>query len=710
MHQSQDIPHVGDGLWRSFERVLSFYQLRLDKKLAESQIGIDWQKPLTPADVIQIARHVGLVVEVRGIAGIDIADLGRPALVLLSEKESLVALPQEGAVPSLWVPEGSVDVDALCQSRVKGLYAILFDRSAKASVREDGRVPEAQWFWGLLSRYRRDYMDIGLATFFINIFVLITPLFTMTVFDRVVPNHAHETLLALTVGMVLAYIFNLGFKLIRGYVLGHVVGKVAAKLDTDFMDQLLRVIIPAHKLTVGERFNLFSELQGLRDFFSSRFIPAIVDMPFFILFLLVIYAISPIITVVVTVGVGMLLAVNLVCRVSVNKTAKDYFRQVRGKNAVLVELLSGATALRMFNAIGSSLFRWERLAERSAESARQSQHATSIADDLSMTIMSLISVFVIVVGVGSVEKGDMSLGGLTACNILVSRTMAPIMTLAAVLGRLRQSLDTLKVIDNIFHMPTEPRVSADYELKGPFKGGMRLQEVTVYHPGQVHPTLYHLTLDIRPGDKVGLLGRTGAGKSTITRLLDGSLEPQSGHVFVDGLILGSIHPAEWRQALGIVPQEPFVFSGTLRENIMLGMNESVDEVWLKKCLTMSGLDMLMQQAGYGLDFDVGEAGARLSGGQRQSLAIARALIRKPQILLLDEPTNGMDHDLEMMVKASLEAYTRDKTMVMVTHRTSLLSMVNRLVLIDKGTIAADGPPDEVIRRLSGRPSGGSAHG
>ena len=199
---------------------MSFYQLRLDKKLAESQIAVDWAKPLAPADVMLIGRHLGLDITVHAIAGIDIAELRRPALILLPDSKSLVSLPKDGTLPGLWMPEGSINIDALCVSREKNLYVIEFDKLASASIREDGDEPHAQWFWNLLRKHSTDYIDIGLATFFINIFILITPLFTMTVFDRVVPNHAHETLLALTVGIVLAFVFNLGFKLIRGHVLG----------------------------------------------------------------------------------------------------------------------------------------------------------------------------------------------------------------------------------------------------------------------------------------------------------------------------------------------------------------------------------------------------------------------------------------------------------------------------------------------------------
>lgn len=706
MALSDTVSPPDDPLWRSFERILGFYRIRADKGLVKSQVAIDWTKPLTFQDVAVVARHLGFDVTIHALAGIDIADLRRPTIILLSDSRSLVALPQDEAVPALWVPEGEIDVEALCVSRAKNLYALEFDKRSSISKLGDDKKHEAPWFWELLRKQSRDYVDIAVATFFINVFMLVTPLFNMTVFDRVVPNHASETLTALTIGIVLMFAFNLGFKLIRGHVLGAVVARVATQLDTDFMDHLLRLSISSHKLTVGERFNLFSELQGLRDFFASRLIPALVDLPFFVLSFLVIYAISPIIAFVVAIGVVLMFLVNLVCRVLGDRSNKKAFSELRGKNAALVEILAGASAIRLFNATGLTLFRWRGLAERVADSARRSVNDMALADDLSMTLMSLISIIVVVVGVDAVGRGDLSIGGMVACNMLVMRTLAPVMSLTTVLGRLQQSLSSLRIINNIFYLPVEPRLTVDYEPKAPFTGSMRLKDITFYYPGQVHPALYHLSLEIRPGDRVGLIGRSGAGKSTVTRLLDGSLFPQSGQVFVNDLAFGSIHPAEWRQSLGVVPQDPFVFSGTLRENICLGVKDLVDEVWLQQVLVMSGLDLLMKQASCGLDFDVGEAGARLSGGQRQSLAIARALIRKPQILLLDEPTNGMDSDLENRVRESLQAYTRDKTMVLVTHRTTLLGMVNRLVLIDQGSVAADGPPEMVMRRLEGRPPTG----
>lgn len=691
-----------DHLWQTLAAILAFYKLPVRRDLLETQVAIDWSRPLTPDDLLRIARHLGFEVSVQSIAGRDLAAVDRPTIAFLSDQHSVLAIPRVDTTPELISYSDAPQLDQLRQSEQRNLYAMAFDRIKTAESAEG--PAGARWFWELFWQRRRDYADVGLATFFINLFALLMPLFSMNVLDRVIPNRAHETLIALTIGICGAYIFNFGFRQIRHHVLGDAVTRLAVKLDANFMDQLLRLNDVSNRLTIGEKFNLFHEMQSLRDFFAARFLPAVVDVPFFLLFLVIIYVISPPVAMVVLVGVVLLVGVALAVRTSVARTATASFRESRNKHAMLVEMLTGASAARLFNAIGSQLLHWRRLSDRVAKTTQHSSDVVGLADDIGATIMYLTSVFVIVVAVNEIEKGMLTIGGLIACNILVGRTLAPIMMLASVLGRLRQSLDSLKIIDRIFHMPAEAKIAPDYVPKAPFKGRLLLKDVSYYYPGQVHPTLYHMNLEVRAGEKVGLIGRTGAGKSTITRLFDGSLEPSQGQVLVDDYPIKSVHPAEWRQYLGVVPQDSFLFSGTVRENILFGATQPIDEEAVAQAVKYSGLETLMAQTGFTLDTAVGEMGARLSGGQKQAVAIARALVRRPQILLFDEPTNGMDNDLEQKVMVALQNYAASgKTLVMVTHRTALLSLCDRLVLVDQGRVALDGPRDDVMRQLSGQP-------
>jgi ATP-binding cassette subfamily C protein LapB len=260
----------------------------------------------------------------------------------------------------------------------------------------------------------------------------------------------------------------------------------------------------------------------------------------------------------------------------------------------------------------------------------------------------------------------------------------------------------LKTIDRIFRLQGDPQMETTYQPKAPFKGNLELRDIQFTYPGQARPGLSGVNLKIRAGERVGIIGKTGAGKSTITRILDGNLHPNKGHVFIDDTSMELIHPDEWRAAIGVVSQDNFFFAGTIRDNILLGLKaEEIDEKWFRDVVSISGLDLLLQQSGFGLDYQVGEGGQRLSGGQQQALAIARAIIRRPAILFMDEPTNGMDSMLEQSVRVKLEQFCKGRTLVMITHRTTLLPLVERLVVMDQGRIIADGPRDEIMKRLSG---------
>jgi ATP-binding cassette subfamily B protein/ATP-binding cassette subfamily C protein LapB len=706
MKTAPKISQSTDPLLRCLELVFQHHRLKLDKALTRAALPIDWAQPLSADSAAAIARHAGLVVENAAIDTQAASELRAPAIVMTAGGALFALLPDAVGPPALKNPEGAATPLNTLENG-GALSVLTFEKkilAPDAGALSFRRISAAQWFWAPMRGHRSDYVDILLATLFINLFAVAFPVFSMNVYDRVVPNNAQETLLALTAGIVLCFVVNFAFKAMRSKIIEAQAARIAAHLDAALMRHLLRIPDGASGLSVGEKSNLFREVQNLRDFFALKFLPALMDLPFFILFLLVIQAIAPGILTVVIGGVALMFVVTLAAQAPVDRTAHDNFAETQNKNTVLVETLNGSETIRQFNAFGEKLLSWGRLALRSADAAQKSQYMNTLAMDLCVTIMFLVNVFVIYEGVTEIKNGRLTMGGLVAASILVGRAMAPIMNIAMVTGNLKRSLDMIRTIDGVFKITGDPEREASYHSKAPFKGALEMRDVTFTYKGQARPSLQGASLSIAPGERVGILGKTGAGKSTVAKILAGSLAPLRGQVFVDGTAMELIHPDEWRGSIGVVSQDPFFFSGSIRDNILIGLGgHDVDEAWFREAVQIAGLDILLQQSGFGLDYQVGEGGKRLSGGQRQALAIARAIVRKPQVLFMDEPTNGMDSALEQAVRNRLDAFCKGRTLVLVTHRTTLVPLVGRLVIVDQGRIIADGPRDDIMRRLTGEP-------
>jgi len=323
----------------------------------------------------------------------------------------------------------------------------------------------------------------------------------------------------------------------------------------------------------------------------------------------------------------------------------------------------------------------------------------SFMSNLSLFLSQTGHVFVIFVGAYQINEGNLTIGGLIACTILSGRAIGPIVSLSNVIARLKQSNDVLKVIDKFFQAPHENMHDLTKSVKGPFTGRITLQKVGFQYEGQSSAALENINLEIAAGESIGLIGKTAAGKSTLAKVLANLVSPQQGSVLLDGYDYDAVPLTELRRTIAYVPQDSFFFRGSVRHNILLG-RENIDEDALQEAISISGLDIVIQNSAQGLDTEVGELGTKLSGGQKQAISLARALVQRPRILIFDEPTTGMDNALEHHVRQRLQEYIKDKTFIMVTHRTTMLPLVNRLVLLDRGRILADGPRDEILNKLS----------
>lgn len=626
-----------------------------------------------------------------------------PAIIVFEDGSSAAFLPTLKKGGDFFIPDGQ----ALSEHAVTGIEAIFYIKPPEAMTRmatlhmKWGHTLD--WFWQPVVDFWKQYSEILICSLFINLFVFALPLFSMNVYDRVAVNFSRSTLIVLTAGIVLALLFDFMLKTLRAYVLEHVASRVGSKFDMDLMERLMSIKPTAMHLSLGEKTNIFRELQGIKDFYASRLAPSLIDVPFFFLFVGVVYMLSPVVAIVPITAAIVILLINLGLQIPINRATKAYFSSLQNKSTVLVQTLAGMDTIKMLGATGTKLFQWNISTNKSIEASRQNSILTSISANLCIMITYLINVFVLFIGVYEISQGNLTVGGLVACTTLSSRSISPIVSLSGLIMKLKQSNDVLKAIDRIYQLPHEDENLAQTSAKGPFKGKIQLQNVYYQYKDQPRPALNNASLLIQPGEHVGLIGKTGSGKSTLIKMICRFIDPQEGNIFLDDHALDSISSEELRRSIGFVPQDSFFFSGSIRHNIILG-NDTISPATLQEVLEISGLDVILHNAGMGLDAEVGEGGGRLSGGQKQAVALARALVRQPSILVFDEPINGIDSSLEVTIKQNLSTYLAGKTFIMITHRTSLLSLVDRLVLMDRGQIVADGPTQDIISRLSGSPT------
>lgn len=660
---------------------------------------------IEPSDLHRIGEKMNVNIRIKKIPFGLLKELVTPVILLMQDRKAVVYLPGGKEPGKLYSPETGLSDENLEDLRNAYLgHAVLVAPKGKDHEKTEHMWKQGavDWFWEPIRAYWPGYAEIIACSFFINLFVIIFPLFTMNVYDRVVPNFAVETLHVLALGITMAFIFDFLFRTIRAYILERIAAKLSVRFDRDLMARLIDLPPEAIALSVGEKANIFKELQGLRDFYSTRLVPAFVDLPFTLMFLVVIYLIAPSVSFVPVVGILLILGLQLGVQSLLTRRTKEMFSSAQSKSALMVEMLGGLQTIRMFGVSGARLRRWHHAAERSAKSVKRNQSLMNAGANLSNLIMTLVNIFVVFFGVYAIHAGHLSVGGLIAVTILSGRALAPVTGVAAVVARLRQTKDVLKTIDSIFSVPVESDRVANLSAKGPFTGRMDLQNVSYKYKGQSLAAVQGVNLSISTGEKIGLIGQTGAGKSTLAMLMAGLITPQTGTILYDGFAHDTILFSELRRSIGYVPQKSFFFSGTIRDNILMGA-EDLTEHDFAQAAELSGLNMYIHQTGQGFDTEIGEGGVRLSGGQQQAIALARALIRDPSILIFDEPTTGMDNLLEQAIHQNLKVYLKDKTFIMVTHRTTLLPLVQRLVLLTKGRLTADGPRDEILRRLGAQP-------
>jgi ATP-binding cassette subfamily C protein LapB len=657
---------------------------------------------LTPKDFLLAAEKAGMAVASGRYPLAQVPNGLLPAVALLQDGQAVVLLqrlPQEqGFVlydPRFGEQPVRRELSAL-ESEYLGHLLALRARHRTAGAEPTPTTPHRHWFWGALANNSWTYTQILMAAALTNFLGLSTALFIMVVYDRVLPNEAIESLIALTIGVGIALLFDFLIKTVRGLFIDRAGQKADLVMARTIFDHLLNMQMSARRGSSGGFANTLREFETLRDFFASATLVAIVDLPFVFLFIAVIYLIGGPLYLIPLLAVPIVLIVGIAIQPFLGRIAQDAFEEGRSKQSVLVEAVNGLETIKATGAAPLIRERWEDSIRHQSTIGQRGRALQQLALNATALTQQAAQVAIVVYGVFLISAGTISMGAVIASVILAGRTLAPLAQVAQTLSRLNQARTSYRAIDQLMQAPSERPAGRHYLSRPHLEGRIELRDVHFRYPDQPQGALHGVSLQIEPGERVALLGRVGSGKSTIARLLLGMYSPESGSVLVDGTDIRQIDPADLRHNIGCVLQESWLFSGSIRQNIAVGGLHPTDADLLAAA-RLAGADEFIAQHSQGYDRIVAERGEGLSGGQRQLICLARALVATPPILLLDEPTSAMDVQTEQALIQRLSTGLAGQTLVLITHRTSLLELVDRIIILERGRIVADGPKSRILR-------------
>jgi ATP-binding cassette subfamily C protein LapB len=639
----------------------------------------------------------------------DILSLQLPVILMMSKENALILDALEGTRAKIIYPgdepsEAWVEIEVLEQEYLGFAYMLKKAYTYSEENKRTLHIEHKHWFWGTLNLSRQIYADALWATLLVNLLVLATPLFTMNVYDRVIPNNALETLWFFTIGVVIVYALDTFLKFTRTYMIEQAAKKSDIIMSSILFEKVMNMKMEAHSKSVGSFANNIRDFEMIRGFMANATITALVDIPFAIVFVgLIAYlggmlVLIPVFTAMIIVGYAVFIRKPL--RESIEKSHEASAK----KSAILIESLQNIETVKSMSMAGKVQFDWEESNGEIAERGLRTKLLSSSIPTITGLLIQLSSVAVVVYGVYLIQNFQLTMGGLIAVVILTSRVLAPMGQAAGLITQYEDAKTSYDMLNEIMSRPEERPQGKQFVQKPTFSGHIEFREVTFAYPNEEVPALKNVSFVINAGEHVGIIGRMGSGKSTIEKLLLRLYEPQSGSILIDGLDISQIDPADLRRAIGYVPQDVHLFRGTIKENIFCGVRHRNDEAMLRASI-QSGTDEFVRNHPRGYEMEVAERGLGLSGGQRQSVGVARALLDNPEILLLDEPSNAMDQTSESNLVAHLEGVCKDKTLLMVTQKLSILSLTQRLIVMHNGAVVQDGPRDMVLKALSGASNG-----
>jgi len=661
---------------------------------------------LTAALVERAGLRAGLEVEPTRRKLADIPALVLPAVLIMRDGTALLLMTNDArSGMAEWIdPTLSNDVRTAPLDEIERNYSgyTFFIKplaTADARTVAAGDLPKSHWFWSVVRRFGANYSHVALAALLVNLLALAAPLFTMNVYDRVVPNGAVPSLIALAIGLTIAIAFDFLIRIVRSRIIDLTGKKIDVVLAANIFEHILALKMANRPASVGILANQMRDFDSVREFFTSGTVVAATDLLFAMIFIGVLFMVAGPLAWIPLAMLPIVIATGFILQRPLDRAMKRLQAESAARHGVLIESLSGIEAVRATGAESRMQMAWERSVAATARSGEAVHFWSSLALTISSSAQQITSMLLVVIGVFLILDGKITMGALIAANMLAGRVLAPISSLASVITRATQTISSLRSIDRLMDLERERPPGRTFVARKIEHGAITFNGVSFRYPNSKEKALDNVSFTIAPGERVAIIGRVGSGKTTVGRLLSGFYEPEEGSILIDGIDSRQYDPADLRAGTGFVMQDTDLFFGKLRENITLGKPAASDDEVIEAA-RLSGVEQFIAGHPLGYDMPIAEGGRSLSGGQKQAIGLARAMIRQPRILFMDEPTAHFDVRSEAEFLERLKSIARaDMTVIVSTHRPSLLSLVTRILVFERGKLVADGPRENILATL-----------
>ena len=679
-----------------------YYQQKLDKKTLLESMAL---RENNIDNRLRLGEAAGFDLKLVSYSLKEIIEPLLPVILLLKERAALLLeidtknkryLLLDDQTEALWVSEETL------KKLYTGKMFLAKTIAPSSSLKKEYVSSKKHWFWDSLKFSSSLYVDVFVATFLLNIFALMTPLFVRNVYDRVVPNAAFDTLYILASGIILVYLFDLLFRFLRTYLLEVAGKKSDIIISSKIFEHILNMKLSHKFKSVGAFASNIKEFDTLRNFLSSATLTMLVDLPFTVLFLFVIYLLAGKIMLVPLIAGVLIILYGLLLTRPLKKHIDETSKLASWKNGVLIESLSAMETIKSFGLNSMMQWRWEESVSEIAHSNMKSKILTTSMTTLTNFVVQVSNVLVIILGVYAIHEKELTMGGLIAVTMLTSRALTPLVQISSLIINYEYAKSSYGILNNIYNLPVERDQDKTYITRERIEGRIEFRNVSFSYPETEYLILDNVNFIIEAGESVAILGANGSGKTTLLKLIMGFYEPTSGTILIDGIDSKQIDPVELRRAFNYVPQDIVLFNGSIQDNILYGAPESTDDEMMKSA-ALSGLDGFIDSNALGYSFPVEERGEGVSGGQKQLIGMTRLFIRqKSNVILLDEPTSALDTQSELKILKNLQGFMQNKSTLFVSHKRNMIQLATRIIVLNQGKVHLNGPKDKVLAQLEGK--------